>query len=197
MTEKLELAVKLREVLVGEKAKWTIAQQNKFPDGSFAYICPGGKKDSEGKTTPRSLRKLPYKDANGKVDLPHVRNALARVNQVQCGGKVISKELQDKIRARLQKALAQGKKSLKSISYSRAITGVSNAFSKEFGNIEASDGDPQHYVSEILDDAVIVDSWDEWDTYYRVGYTKVDNSFIFVPQEEWIKGRYQFVADEQ
>src|SRR5262249_5673290 len=34
-----------------------------------------------GKTTPRSLRHFPYKDANGKVDLPHLRNALARIPQ--------------------------------------------------------------------------------------------------------------------
>lgn len=110
MSEKLELRVKLRKILVGERVVWTTAQQNKFPDGSFAHICKGGSLDSEKKTTPRSLRKLVYKNAEGKIDLPHVRNALARVNQVKCGDKVISKELQDKIRAKLQKALAQGKK---------------------------------------------------------------------------------------
>lgn len=63
-------------------AKWTTAEVNDFPDSSFAHIFPGGKKDEEGKTVPRSLRVLPYKDASGKVDLPHVRNALARANQV-------------------------------------------------------------------------------------------------------------------
>jgi len=48
---------------------------NNLPDSDFAYISPGGKKDSEGKTTPRSLRHLPIPDA------AHVRNALARLNQ--------------------------------------------------------------------------------------------------------------------
>jgi len=195
MTEKLELQVKLREVLVREKKKWDSTYVSSLPDGSFAHICKGGSK-KDGKTFPLSLRKLPYKDAEGKIDLSHVNNALSRLNQVKCDGKVISQSLQDKIRARLQKAQAQGKKSLKSISYSRTITGVSNAFNKEFGSIAASDGGPQHYVSEVLDDAVIVDTWDEWDAYYRVGYTQVDNSFTFTPQEEWIKGRYQFTADE-
>ena len=48
---------------------------NNLPDSDFAYISPGGTKDSEGKTTPRSLRHLPIPDA------AHVRNALARLNQ--------------------------------------------------------------------------------------------------------------------
>ena len=66
-----------------EKAVWTTAYVNDLPDSSFAYISPGGKKDSDGKTTPRSLRHLPYKDSSGKVDAAHVRNALARLSQTQ------------------------------------------------------------------------------------------------------------------
>ena len=196
MEEKLKLSVKLREVLVGQRAVWTTAEQNKFPDSSFAHICKGGSKDSTGKTTPRSLRKLVYKDAEGKIDLPHTRNALARLNQVQCGGKVISKELQDKIRARLQKALAQGKKGLKSISYSRAITGVSYAFDLEFSSIKSEDGGRQHWVSEVMDDAVIVDSWDEFDTYYKIKYTVKDNIYTFASREKWIKGNYKFTPSK-
>jgi len=61
--------------------EWTTKYVNDLPDSSFAYIMPGGKKDAEGKTVPRALRKLPYKDANGKVDLPHLRNAIARAPQ--------------------------------------------------------------------------------------------------------------------
>ncbi|MEW6423169.1 MAG: phage protease [Bacillota bacterium] len=61
--------------------EWTTAYINELPDECFAYIEPGGKKDEEGKTVPRSLRHLPYKDKNGKIDLPHLRNALARLPQ--------------------------------------------------------------------------------------------------------------------
>lgn len=64
-----------------KEAEWDTAYINNLPDSSFAYIEPGGDKDSDGKTTPRSLRHLPYKDSDGKVDLPHLRNALARVDQ--------------------------------------------------------------------------------------------------------------------
>jgi cation transport regulator ChaB len=62
-------------------AEWTKAYINELPDSSFAYIEPGGEKDEGGKTKPRGLRHLPYKDKDGKVDLPHLRNALARLPQ--------------------------------------------------------------------------------------------------------------------
>ena len=64
------------------EATWTTAYVNGLPDSSFALILPGGEKDEDGKTTPRSLRKLPYKDADGAVDLAHLRNALARAPQM-------------------------------------------------------------------------------------------------------------------
>lgn len=63
------------------EAVWSAAYVNKLPDASFLYIAPGGQKDDDGKTKPRALRYFPYKDANGKVDLPHLRNALARIPQ--------------------------------------------------------------------------------------------------------------------
>lgn len=63
------------------KAVWSAAFVNKLPDSSFAYIEPGGEKDAEGKTTPRSLRHLPYRDANGDPDAAHVRSALSRLTQ--------------------------------------------------------------------------------------------------------------------
>ena len=58
-----------------EAKKLSSKDINNLPDSDFAYISPGGTKDSEGKTTPRSLRHLPIPDA------AHVRNALARLNQ--------------------------------------------------------------------------------------------------------------------
>ncbi|MDI6711474.1 MAG: hypothetical protein QME76_12470 [Bacillota bacterium] len=61
--------------------KWTTAYINDLPDACFAYIEPGGSKDQEGKTVPRSLRHLPYKDKDGKIDIPHLRNALTRLPQ--------------------------------------------------------------------------------------------------------------------
>lgn len=71
------------------KAVWSTAFVNNLPDAAFAVVLPGGKKDGEGKTVPRSLRLLPHHNGNVKsstenssVDLTHLRNALARVNQI-------------------------------------------------------------------------------------------------------------------
>lgn len=63
------------------KAEWTARYQNDLPDASFAFVEPGGEKDEDGKTTPRSLRHFPYRDADGEIDEAHVRNALARIPQ--------------------------------------------------------------------------------------------------------------------
>jgi hypothetical protein len=60
---------------------WTRRYINDLPDAAFAIILPGGEKDEESKTKPRSLRKFPHHDATGKIDLPHLRNANARVPQ--------------------------------------------------------------------------------------------------------------------
>ena len=75
----------ISDVHFAENGRWPKKSINDLPDSSFAIILPGGKKDKDGKTVPRNLRKLPYKDMKGKVDLPHLRNALARVNQPKTG----------------------------------------------------------------------------------------------------------------
>ncbi|HET7558876.1 MAG TPA: hypothetical protein VFK80_02860 [Limnochordia bacterium] len=60
-------------------AEWSTAFINSLPDSSFAVVEPAYK---SGKTADKNARHLPYKDASGKVDLPHLRNALARANQI-------------------------------------------------------------------------------------------------------------------
>jgi hypothetical protein len=70
------------------EAEWTSAYINNLPDSAFACIDGGGKKDGDGKTTPRSLRHYPHHDANGKLDQAHLNAALSRVgdsSNAQCG----------------------------------------------------------------------------------------------------------------
>lgn len=69
------------EVMEDEKATWTAKYVNDLPNSSFLYIEPGGEEDEDGRTVPRTLRHFPYKDADGNIDLPHLRNALARIPQ--------------------------------------------------------------------------------------------------------------------
>lgn len=68
------------EVTKAEKSTKAI---NDLPDDDFAYIEPGGKKDAEGKTVPRSLRHFPIMDA------AHVRDALSRAPQSPFGDKAM------------------------------------------------------------------------------------------------------------
>ncbi len=84
-------------------AVWDTAYQNDLPDSCFLWIQPGGTKDSSGKTTPRSLRHFPVKDANGTPDMAHVRNAIARIPQSNAPGltDAMKAGLQEKARAML------------------------------------------------------------------------------------------------
>lgn len=89
-----------------EKAVWTTAYKNDLPDSSFLYVTPNcGSKDSDGKTKPRSCRKFPYKDKNGKVDPAHVRNAIARIPQA----KGLSADVKKRLQARARKLLGASK----------------------------------------------------------------------------------------
>jgi hypothetical protein len=79
-----------------DKRKMRRAEINDLPDRDFAYIEPGGEKDDQGKTTPRSLRHFPIHDA------PHVRNALARLAQPQVSDKIKAKA-RPRVRAAAQR----------------------------------------------------------------------------------------------
>lgn len=65
------------------KAEASTASMNDRPDSDFAYVEPGGKKDENGRTVPRSLRHFPIYDA------AHTRNALSRAPQSPFGDKAM------------------------------------------------------------------------------------------------------------
>jgi HK97 family phage prohead protease len=75
------------------RAQMSSADINDLPDSAFAYIEPGGTKDAQGKTVPRSLRHFPIHDA------AHVRNALARIGQ----GAEFGEKAMPKVRKAAQK----------------------------------------------------------------------------------------------
>ena len=68
-----------------ERAELAVKRINDLPDSAFAYIEPGGEKDDQGKTVPRSKRHFPIHDA------AHVRNALARAPQSPFGARAMPK----------------------------------------------------------------------------------------------------------
>lgn len=73
------------DMLVEMLREWDTAYINDLPDSSFAVIETDYK---EGKIDNKQARHLPYKDKNGSIDLPHLRNALARVNQIKPVGTI-------------------------------------------------------------------------------------------------------------
>ena len=66
-------------------AELSSSAENNLPDSAFAYIEPGGTKDSDGKTTPRSKRHFPVHDE------AHARNALSRLSSSPHGPKARAK----------------------------------------------------------------------------------------------------------
>ena len=50
-----------------------------LPDSAFLLVMPGGRKDAEGKTLPRNLRRFPVRDAAGKVDPAAVKAAVKAI----------------------------------------------------------------------------------------------------------------------
>jgi hypothetical protein len=97
-----------------QKAVWSNAHMNDLPDSAFLDIESGGKKDESGKTVPRSLRHFPYKGMDGKIDLAHVRNAIARIPQSKAG---LSEEQKTALQNRARKLLGGVNKMEKAMFY--------------------------------------------------------------------------------
>jgi len=66
-----------------DNAKWTRKYIDSLPDSAFLYVdrsCAFSK-DREGRSHPLSCRHFPYRNRSGRVDVPHLRNALSRIPQ--------------------------------------------------------------------------------------------------------------------
>lgn len=74
-------------------ADLSTSERDNLPDSAFAYIEPGGTKDSSGKTVPRSLRHFPIHDK------AHADNAAVRIAQ----GAEFGKEALPKVKAAQKK----------------------------------------------------------------------------------------------
>jgi len=84
---------KEEETKPDEFAEWDAAYINDLPDSAFLLIEEGGETE-DGKTTPRALRHFPVRSSGGEVDLPHLRNALARIPQSTISASLKAKALE-------------------------------------------------------------------------------------------------------
>lgn len=72
-----------------ETGEMVAEARSKLPDSAFAYVERTGKKE-DGRTVPDSARHCPIYTSGGGVDVPRLRNALARFNQVEAVTNTIS-----------------------------------------------------------------------------------------------------------
>jgi len=131
------------ELAEAEKAAWSRAFINDLPDSAFLNIEPGGEKDEDGKTVPRSLRHFPVRGDDGEVDLPHLRNAIARIPQSRIPGLNADdlRELQDEARRLLAEATKQA-----------------GVFTKAIPLIKGGDPGDERYVLGIVLEPEVVDA---------------------------------------
>lgn len=88
-------------------AKWTREYINGLPDNAFAYIEPAYR---NGETADKNARHLPHHDASvasshstKSIDMAHLRNAMARVNQIKpVTDSASEKEMESQARAHLE-----------------------------------------------------------------------------------------------
>lgn len=83
-----------------EDAVWKQSYISDLPDSAFLLIEAGGTHDSSGKTTPRALRHFPVRDAEGRLDLVHVRAAVDMAPKAKLPAHVIA-DVQDRARVLL------------------------------------------------------------------------------------------------
>lgn len=101
----------------GEKAVLSTEARNKLPDSAFLYIDAKGEKH------------LPYKHADGSIDLAHLRNAIARIPQM----KGLSSTKKASLQARARKLLANANKELGIEENPDLITRIASAVKSVLG----------------------------------------------------------------
>ena len=137
------------------KAQWSRAYINDLPDDAFLYIEPGGEKDEEGKTVPRRLRHFPVKDYKGKLDIPHLRNAIARIPQARIPG--LTEDDLRELQERARRLLAE-EKERRECEARKGDGAASAAFAKSIPLIKGADPKDERFVLGVVLEPDVVDA---------------------------------------
>lgn len=196
------------------KAEWSTAEVNDLPDSAFLYIAPGGEKDDAGKTVPRTLRYFPVYDATSKLDLPHLRNALARIGQAN-----IPQEAKDAARDKAEQLLKDATESAKSnavakgvcfdnrksvallqLSFDQVRDMLGNALGKLYNPPQSTDPcvpcTSHVWVTDVYNDCAVYSlNGDLWCVGYTIDVASVTLSLVGEPQR--VMRTYAFVATNQ
>ena len=142
-----------------EKEQWSQAYVNDLADSAFLHIEPGGKKDGGDKTTPRSLRHFPVRDADGELDIPHLRNAISRIPQSRIPG--LSDDDLRQLQDRARQLLAEAQKTINT-EKARTLDGDAGegtaSFSKTIPLIKGVNPQDERYVLGIVLEPEVVDA---------------------------------------
>jgi hypothetical protein len=128
--------------IMAAKAAMSSASVNDLPDSAFAYIEPGGKKDADGKTTPRSLRHFPIHDK------AHADNAAARIAQ----GAEFGQQALPKVRA-AQRRFGSNVSESSSLDFDQFSDLMAKALSITYGPASKAAADLLVAAYQPLDDA--------------------------------------------
>jgi hypothetical protein len=115
------------------KAEWTTAYVNDLPDSAFLHVSPGGEKDATNRTVPRTLRHFPVRDADGALDLPHLRNAIARIPQSN-----LSMDIKERLQSEARRMLEEATKETEKMS--TELTPDGDGFTTAAGAVDAEKG---------------------------------------------------------
>ncbi len=145
------------------RAALSSAQVNDLPDAAFAHIESGGKKDDDGKTTPRGLRHYPIHDK------AHADNALSRANAQIAEGNSTAKGIAEKALPRIKAAVK------KFGDAEKKAAETWNAQHREAGSYEDTRDMLSSAISEKFDDeqekcwTYICDFGDDWVVFSKKG----------------------------
>ena len=165
------------------KAKRRTAYINDLPDESFAYIEPGGKKDDANKTTPRSLRRLPFRHADGKSDLSHLRAALAFLPK---------SGLSDEAKKKAEGVLSKAAKEAKVGEYRKESLGEQKVVAASTGDGYDITGSYEELRNKIRD--ALVDAG-QYGKYPSIAATFPKKIFIQSEDGRWFEIEYSIEAD--
>ena len=142
-----------------EKDQWSQAYINDLEDSAFLHIAPGGEKDDEGKTTPRSLRHFPVRDVDGELDIPHLQNAISRIPQSRIPSLSADDltALQEQARQLLAGAQKKGGTDKAAKQDGGAVVGA-GSFSKTIPLIKGVDPQDERFVLGIVLEPEVVDA---------------------------------------
>lgn len=90
---------------VASSTKYTDEYINELPDDAFLFI-EGGEKDATGSTTDKTKRHLPYKDAEGSVDIEQLKINLSNLeNVLLSNGEKLRESEATKLKRKLERLL--------------------------------------------------------------------------------------------